>query len=106
MPPGGFIVGVDEATGRVAGYASLMVPPAAPTVAWHHMTGVARDGAAGASRPLSRAATIRWAIGAGLEGLEGANDIVNAPMRAVNARLGYRPQPDEIQFRGPLAPAG
>ncbi len=29
---------------------------------------------------------------------------VNAPMRAVNARLGYGPMPDEIYYRGPVAP--
>ena len=30
------------------------------------------------------------------------NDIDNAPMRAVNARLGYRPTPDLLAMRGPL----
>ena len=30
----------------------------------------------------------------------------NAPMRAVNLGLGYKPIPDEIGFRGPLAGAG
>lgn len=104
MPPGGFIVGVEEAGGRVVGYASLMVVPGAPMVAWHHMTGVARDWRGrGLAAPL-KAATIRWAKGAGLEALEGANDIANAPMRAVNRRLGYQPEPDEVVFRGSLAP--
>jgi hypothetical protein len=29
--------------------------------------------------------------------------MVVAARRALNARLGYRPLPDEITFRGPLA---
>jgi GNAT superfamily N-acetyltransferase len=103
MPPGGFIVGVDASTGRAVGYASLMIPPGAPTVAWHHMTGIARDWRGRGLATALKAATIRWAKGAGLEALEGANDIDNAPMRAVNRRLGYQPEPDEVQFRGPLA---
>ena len=66
-------------------------------------TGVAR---AWRGRGLARAlkaGTIAWALDNGLEALEGSNDIDNAPMRAVNRRLGYEPEPDEIQFRGPLA---
>lgn len=102
IPPGGFAVAVEAATGAVVGYANLLLAPGNPSVAWHGMTGVARAwrgrGIAGA---LKRA-TIAWAIGHGLEALEGANDIDNAPMRAVNARLGYRPQPDEIGVRGPI----
>lgn len=37
-----------------------------------------------------------------LEAVETANDTDNAPMRAVNQRLGYRPLPDEVYFRGPV----
>jgi GNAT superfamily N-acetyltransferase len=47
-------------------------------------------------------ATIAWAIEHGLAVLETGNDEANAPMRAVNARLGYGPMPDEIAMRGPL----
>lgn len=103
IPPGGFVIGIHDATGRVAGYANLMLVPGRATVAWHGMTAVAR---AWRGRGLARAlkaATIGWAIDNGLEALEGSNDIDNAPMRAVNRRLGYAPQADEIQFRGPLA---
>ena len=51
-------------------------------------------------------ATIAWAIDNGLAALETGNDEHNAPMRAVNARLGYRPIPDSVGLQGPLAPAG
>jgi hypothetical protein len=45
-------------------------------------------------------ATIAWAIANGLEALETGNDDANGPMRAVNARLGYKPLPDEVTMRG------
>jgi RimJ/RimL family protein N-acetyltransferase len=103
IPHDGFIVALDEATGRVIGYASLIrIPGAARPSAWHDMTAVARDhrgrGVAGA---LKRA-TIRWAIADGLEILEAGNDTDNTAMRAVNARLGYRPLPDYVILRGPV----
>lgn len=100
IPPGGFAVAVETATDRVVGYASLLFLPGSTTVAWHDMTAVVRDwrgrGLAGA---LKRA-TIAWAIDHGLEALETGNDTANGPMRAVNARLGYVPLPDELTMRG------
>ena len=41
-----------------------------------------------------------WAIANGLEALETGNDVDNAPMRAVNVRLGFRPLPDFLVMRG------
>ena len=55
----------------------------------------------GIARELKHA-TIAWAIENGLTALETGNDEANAPMRAVNARLGYEPMPDEVLMRGPL----
>jgi hypothetical protein len=49
-------------------------------------------------------ATIAWAIGHGLDTLETGNDDDNRPMRAINIKLGYRPIPDMLTYRGPLAP--
>jgi GNAT superfamily N-acetyltransferase len=106
IPPGAFVLGIDAATGAVVGYANLMLVPGNPKVAWHGMTGVARSWRGRGVATALKRATIAWAIDNGLEALEGANDIVNAPMRAVNRRLGYQPQPDEVGFRGPLAPLG
>jgi GNAT superfamily N-acetyltransferase len=91
------------ADGEVAGWARLGFPVAVPTMAWHDMTGVLRPfrgrGIAGA---LKRA-QIAWAAENGIRTLETENDVENAPMRAVNAALGYQPQPDQIIMRGPLA---
>lgn len=104
IPPDGLAIAVDETTGEVVGYASLIFLPGSTTVAWHDMTAVRRAwrgrGIAGA---LKRA-TIAWAITNGLTALETGNDLDNEPMRAVNRRLGYAPLPDELLFRGPLLP--
>jgi GNAT superfamily N-acetyltransferase len=101
IPQDGFQVAVDASTGEVIGYASLMFVPGSTTVAWHDMTAVRRAYRGhGVARAL-KDATIAWAIEHGLEALETGNDEDNAPMRAVNARLGYRPLPDELAMRGP-----
>lgn len=95
-----FMVALEAASGRVVGYASLILQPGSRSVAWHDMTAVCRDwrgrGLAGA---LKRA-TVAWAIANGLEALETGNDVDNAPMRAVNVRLGFRPLPDFLVMRG------
>jgi GNAT superfamily N-acetyltransferase len=101
--PDGFAIAIDDATGKVVGYASLIFEPGSTTRAFHDMTAVVRDWRGrGVAASLKRA-TIGWAIEHGLEWLETGNDVANAPMRALNARLGYRPLPDYIEFRGPLA---
>ena len=103
IPHDAYFIATD-ATGRVVGYACLLLqPPHRRRIAWHDMTAVARDwrgrGLAGA---LKRA-TIGWAIADGLDVLEAGNDTDNLAMRAVNARLGYVPSPDTVILRGPLA---
>jgi GNAT superfamily N-acetyltransferase len=100
IPPGGFAIGLEATTGRVIGYASLMLVPGSSRVAWHGMTAVARDWRGRGLATALKRATIAWAGANGLEALETANDIANAPMRAVNSRLGYQPLPDEILVRG------
>jgi len=105
IPPGAFKIAVEGTGGRVVGYASLLLLPGPSRAAWHDMTAVVRDwrghGLAGA---LKRA-TIGWAIEHGLDYLETGNDIDNVAMRAVNARLGYRPIADRLVMRGPVVGA-
>jgi GNAT superfamily N-acetyltransferase len=101
VPPGGFAVAVEAATGRVVGYANLMMT-GARGVAWHGMTCVARNWRGRGVASALKRATIAWAVAQGLEALETANDPENDPMRAINRRLGYLPLPDEIYFRGPV----
>ena len=96
----GFYVALDG--NEVVGYASVIVERARPGVGIHDMTAVRRAWRGrGVARALKQA-TIDWARDAGLEALETGNDIDNAAMRAVNARLGYRPLPDIVFMRGPL----
>jgi GNAT superfamily N-acetyltransferase len=102
IPADAFIVATDDRSGRVIGFASLMLSPAQPTRAWHDMTAVDRAWRGRGLAGAMKRATIGWAIEHGLEILEANNDVDNAPMRTVNARLGYRPAADWLVMRGPL----
>ena len=102
IPKDAFFVALDAASGRVVGYASLMMLPGSTTRAYHDMTAVVRAFRGRGIASALKLATIAWAIEHGLAVLETGNDESNAPMRAVNARLGYVPMPDEIAMRGPL----
>lgn len=102
VPKDAFYVAVDTVSGRAVGYACLLMQPGSTTVAYHDMTAVLRAyRGRGIARELKNA-TIAWSIENGLTALETGNDEANAPMRAVNARLGYEPLPDEVLMRGPL----
>jgi GNAT superfamily N-acetyltransferase len=103
IPRDGFFIAVDESSGEVAGYASLIYAAGSTTVAYHDMTAVRRAYRGRGIATALKRATIAWAIEHGLETLETGNDEHNAPMRAVNLALGYRPMPDWIGLQGPLA---
>jgi mycothiol synthase len=66
------------------------------------MTATRRDwrgrGVAGA---LKRAAVL-WARERGLRRLRTENEERNAPMLAINRRMGYRPTPAWLSMRGPV----
>lgn len=102
IPPEAFMIALDAAKDEVVGYASLIMLPGSDTVAWHDMTGVLRAWRGRGIAMALKRATISWAIQHGLTALETGNDEANAGMRAVNARLGYQPLPDEVIMRGPL----
>lgn len=104
IPHGGFAVAIDAASGAAVGYANLMLVPGNPAIAWHAMTAVARAWRGRGIASALKRATIAWAAANGITAIETANDLDNTPMRAVNQRLGYRPQPDEVYFRGPATP--
>jgi GNAT superfamily N-acetyltransferase len=88
---------------EVAGYAKLSLSNARPGVAMHDMTGVRRSwrgrGIAGA---LKRA-EIAWAKRNGFTRLETANEERNEPIRRLNQRHGYVPEPGHVVVRGPVA---
>jgi GNAT superfamily N-acetyltransferase len=88
---------------EVVGYAKFSLSTGKPN-AHHDMTGVRRTwrgrGVAGA---LKRA-QIRWAKEQGYERLLTQNEMRNEPIRRLNARLGYVPQPGRVILRGPVSP--
>jgi GNAT superfamily N-acetyltransferase len=88
---------------EVAGYAKFSISNARPGVAMHDMTGVRRSwrgrGIAGA---LKRA-EIAWAKRNGFTRLETANEERNEPIRRLNQRHGYVPEPGHVVVRGPIA---
>ena len=103
IPPAAFFVATEDATGRVVGYANLLLQaPHTRRVAWHAMTAVTREWRGRGVATALKRATIGWAIADGLDLLEANNDTDNVAMRAVNARLGYVPSPDTVILRGPL----
>ena len=106
IPKDGFVVALDAATGEAVGFASLIFMPGSTTVAYHDMTAVLRAYRGRGIAAALKRAVIAWAVDHGLEALETGNDEMNAPMRAVNAALGYRPIPDLIGLRGPLPGPG
>jgi GNAT superfamily N-acetyltransferase len=91
---------------EVAGYAKLSLSKARPGVAMHDMTGVRRSwrgrGIAGA---LKRA-EIAWAKRNGFTRLETANEERNEPIRRLNERHGYVPEPGHVLVRGPIGVGG
>jgi GNAT superfamily N-acetyltransferase len=91
------------AGGEVAGFASLFISPADLSTGWHHMTAVARAhrgrGIAGSLKQTQ----VGWAREHGIERLKTGNNERNEPIRRLNRRFGYRPEPDGLLFRGPAA---
>ena len=90
------------ADGEVVGFAILGRD--VPGVLGHYMTGVRRDQRGrGIAQALKRAQIVA-AKEAGYERLRTQNDLANAPMRAVNERLGYRSRLEMVHLEGPLLP--
>ena len=106
IPKDGFVVASDAVTGEAVGFASLIFVPGSTTVAYHDMTAVLRAYRGRGIATALKRAVIAWAVTNDLEALETGNDEMNAPMRAVNAALGYRPIPDQIGLHGPLPGPG
>ena len=88
------------ADGDVVGYAIL--GRAVPGVLEHYMTGIRRDFRGRGIAQVLKRAQIAAAKAAGYERLRTQNDLANAPMRAVNERLGYRARLEWVQYQGLL----
>jgi mycothiol synthase len=88
---------------EVVGYAALLAREGQPGTAEHQLTAVRRLWRRRGIAAALKRAQIRWALDSGLDRLVTFNDEVNLPMRDLNARLGYVPQPPILLMRGPLA---
>jgi GNAT superfamily N-acetyltransferase len=96
-PEATFIALADE---EVVGFAKLSLT--APTAAGNAMTAVKR---AWRGRGIARAlkeTEIKWALANGYTDLHTSNEERNAPIKRLNARLGYRPGIGRIYLVGPL----
>ena len=88
--------------GEVVGWSGL-ASTGEDAVAENQLTGVRRAfRGRGIATALKREQAWR-ARAAGLRRIETTNDEANHPMRAVNARLGFEPEPTWLAVRGPLA---
>ncbi len=88
---------------EVVGYAKFSLTQAQPTIAHHDLTAVRR---AWRGRGVARAlktAQICWAVANGYTELHTRNEERNEPIRALNARLGYRPGIGRVYLTGPVA---
>ncbi|HEV7809929.1 MAG TPA: GNAT family N-acetyltransferase [Candidatus Limnocylindrales bacterium] len=105
IPPDGFTIAVEVATGEAIGYASMIFSGAATTVAHHDMTAVQRSWRGRGVATALKRRTIAWAVERGVGALETSNDEANVGMQRINERLGFRPRPDELVLRGSVAEA-
>lgn len=83
----------------VVGYAKLALSPSQSETAWHDLTGVKRAwrgrGIAGALKRTQ----IAWAKRHGYRRLVTHNEQRNEPIRRLNERYGYRPEPGRVVLR-------
>jgi GNAT superfamily N-acetyltransferase len=101
MPPDGQLAAV-AGDGQVLGYLLLSVSSAQHDTVWHAMTATAREARGrGVASALKRAAVL-WARERGFRRLRTENEERNAPMLAINRRMGYRPTPAWLSMRGPI----
>jgi mycothiol synthase len=90
------------ADGAPVGFGTITVTPGFRT-GWHSLTAVAREWRRRGVATAIKRAEIEAAREAALEALTTFSEIRNIPMRALNARLGYRPLAPQLRLRGPLA---
>ena len=88
---------------EVTGYAKLSLPEVATGSAWHDLTGVKRAWRGRGIASALKRAQIRWAKEQGFERLTTMNEERNAPIRHLNERYGYRPEPGRIVLATALA---
>ncbi len=88
---------------QVVGYAKLSVPHEWTGTAWHDLTGVKRAWRGRGIASTLKRTQIRWAKEQGFVRLTTMNEERNAPIRHLNERYGYRPEPGRIVLATALA---
>ena len=99
-PEATFIALVGE---EVVGFAKLSLTT--PTSAGHAMTAVKRAWRGRGIASALKATEINWALANGYTELHTSNEERNAPIKRLNARLGYRSGIGRIYLVGPIAGA-
>ena len=97
---GGTLLALDG--DRVVGFVSLLRRGADPRLAEHGLTSVAASHRNRGIGTALKRAQIAWASRNGYRELMTSTQDANAPMRAVNDKLGYEPRPAWIRFEAPL----
>jgi GNAT superfamily N-acetyltransferase len=85
---------------EVVGFAKLSLT--APAAAGHAMTAVKRAWRGRGIAGALKATEINWALANGYTELHTSNEERNAPIKRLNARLGYRPGIERIHLVGPI----
>ena len=98
--PGGTLVALDA--GGVVGFAGLMRRRADPHLAEHGLTSVAASHRNRGIATALKRAQLAWASRHGYRELMTSTQAANAPMRAVNEKLGYEPRPAWIRMEASL----
>jgi mycothiol synthase len=97
---GGTLIALDG--GLVVGFSGLMRRAADPHLAEHGLTSVAASHRNRGIATALKRAQIAWASRSGYRELMTSTQVGNAPMRAVNDKLGYEPRPAWIRVEGAL----
>lgn len=87
---------------EVAGYAKLSLSPGTTDRAFHDLTGVRRDFRGRGIAAALKRAQIGWAKANGYTSLQTANELRNDPIRHLNEKHGYRPEPGVVIVRHTL----
>ena len=99
-PAAVFVAVEDDA---VLGYAKLSFSSDRTDRAFHDLTGVRRAQRGRGIAAALKATQIRWAKEHGYESLQTSNELRNAPIRHLNAKHGYVPEPGTVIVRATIA---
>ncbi|MBA2333047.1 MAG: GNAT family N-acetyltransferase [Actinobacteria bacterium] len=94
---------VAREAGAVLGYAKLSFSAERTDRAFHDLTGVKRAHRARGIASALKSSQIAWAKEHGYKSLQTSNEVRNAPIRHLNAKHGYVPEPGTVIVRATIA---